>query len=51
MNAFFVRADCADGVLNPVAPEVAWRPIRERGPCTTAEQFAAIADLPLVEVP
>jgi hypothetical protein len=50
VNAFFVRADCAEGAVVPVAPEHAWRPVRER-PGTTAEQFAAIARLPLVDVP
>jgi hypothetical protein len=49
VNAFFVRSDCAEGILSPVAPEEAWRPVRER-PGTTADQFAAIAGLPLVEV-
>ena len=50
VNAFFARADCARGIVEPVPVEVAWRPIRERGPRSTAEQFAAIAHLPLVEV-
>jgi len=51
VNAFFVRADCAAGVIAPVDPAAAWRPVRERGPATTEEQFAQIADLPLQEVP
>ena len=50
VNAFFVRSDCARGVIEPQRVEDAWRPIRERGPATTEEQFAAIAHLPLEEV-
>ncbi len=51
VNAFFVRDDCAAGNVPAVAPEAAWRPVRERGPRTTDEQFAVISDLPLDEVP
>jgi hypothetical protein len=51
VNAFFVREDCAGGAVAAVAPESAWRAVRERGPRSTAEQFAVIADLPLDEVP
>jgi hypothetical protein len=51
VNAFFVRSDCAEGVVAAVAPPTAWRPIRERGPQDTAEQFALIAHLPIDEVP
>ena len=51
VNAFFVRGDLAEGVIAPAEAGVAWRPIRERGPKTTAEQFAVIADLPLEDVP
>ena len=50
VNAFFVRSDCARGVIGSQRVEDAWRPIRERGPATTEEQFAAIAHLPLEEV-
>ena len=51
VNAFFVRSDCADGVIAPTTPAEAWRPIRERGPAGTDEQFAVIAHLPLEDVP
>jgi hypothetical protein len=51
VNAFFVRSDCALGVVPGAAPESAWRPIRERGPRDTDEQFALISHLPLDEVP
>ncbi len=50
VNAFFVRSDCAEGVVPATAPGAAWRPIRERGPQDTAEQFELIAHLPLDEV-
>jgi hypothetical protein len=50
VNAFFIREDCAAGVISPVDPAAAWRPVRERGPASTDEQFAKIADLPLEEV-
>lgn len=51
VNAFFVRSDCAEGAIAPQRVEDAWRPIRERGPATTEEQFSAIAHLPLEDVP
>ena len=51
VNAFFVREDCAAGTVAAIVPERAWRPVRERGPRSTDEQFAVIADLPLDEVP
>lgn len=51
VNAFFVRRDCAEGAVAAVAADRAWRPVRERGPRTSDEQFAEIAGLPLVDVP
>jgi hypothetical protein len=51
VNAFFVRSDCAEGIVPAAAPAAAWRPIRERGSGDAAEQLAPIAHLPLDEVP
>ena len=51
VNAFFVRADCAAGVVAAAEPAEAWRPLRERGPGSAEEQFAVIAHLPLEDVP
>ncbi len=50
VNAFFVRSDCAEGVIAPVTPEEAWRPLRERGPSDAEHQFSVIAHMPLEDV-
>jgi hypothetical protein len=51
VNAFFVRADIADGKVPPIAPAAAYRPHMHRSRTRSPEaQWQAIQHLPFVEV-
>lgn len=51
VNAFFVRADCAEGLIPDMDPAAAWRPVRERSVMSAASQLALLDGLPLDEIP
>jgi hypothetical protein len=49
-NAFFVRADAANGLIEPVAVEDAFFPLYERAHLSVDQQFSAVEHLELVEI-